>query len=135
MSGIRAKDTRPEILVRKALHSRGFRYRLHTGTLPGRPDILLPRYRVALFVHGCFWHGHNCRFFKTPGTRTEFWRTKIDRNRANDQRNAALLSAAGWRVGIIWECALRRKGADVDAVADRLAEWIASSSESIEIRE
>lgn len=134
MSGIRGKDTKPEVLVRKALHARGFRYRLHVSDLPGRPDIVLPRYKAALFVHGCFWHGHDCRFFKLPGTRTEFWRLKIGRNRANDERNIALLSDAGWRTGIVWECALRGQNASVDAVADRLAEWLESTSANIEIR-
>jgi DNA mismatch endonuclease (patch repair protein) len=135
MSGIRAKDTKPEITVRKALHSRGFRYRLHASRLPGRPDILLPRFQAALFVHGCFWHGHDCRFFKLPGTRPEFWRLKIARNQANDEKNIALLSTAGWRTGIVWECALRGQGANIDAVADRLAEWLESCSVNIEIRE
>ena len=135
MSGIRGKDTKPEVLARKALHARGFRYRLHVSDLPGRPDIVLPRYKAALFVHGCFWHGHDCRFFKLPRTRPEFWRLKLGRNRANDERSLALLSDAGWRTGIVWECALRGKGVSVDAVADRLAEWLESSSANIEIRE
>lgn len=135
MSGIRGKDTKPEVLVRKALHARGFRFRLHVSDLPGRPDIVLPRYQAALFVHGCFWHGHDCRFFKLPGTRPEFWQLKIAKNKANDEKNVVLLSDAGWRTGIVWECALRGQGATVDAVADRLAEWLESSSANIEIRE
>lgn len=135
MSGIRGKDTKPEVLVRKALHARGFRFRLHVSDLPGRPDIVLPRYQAALFVHGCFWHGHDCRFFKLPGTRPEFWQLKIAKNKANDEKNVVLLSDAGWRTGIVWECALRGQGASVDAVADRLAEWLESSSADIEIRQ
>ena len=134
MSGIRGKDTKPEILVRKALHARGFRYRLHDSRLPGRPDILLPRYRAVVLVHGCFWHGHDCRFFKLPGTRPEFWLAKIERNKANDHANAAKLDRAGWRVATVWECALRDREPPVDSIADRLAEWLRSSSARIEIR-
>lgn len=134
MSGIRGKDTKPEILVRKALHARGFRYRLHDSRLPGRPDILLPRYGAVVFVHGCFWHGHDCRYFKLPGTRPEFWLAKIERNKAKDLANAAKLDSAGWRVATVWECALRDWKPPVDAVADRLAEWLRSSSAWIEIR-
>ncbi len=133
MSGIRGKDTKPEILVRKALHARGFRYRLHDSRLPGRPDILLPRYRAVVFVNGCFWHGHDCRFFKLPGTRPEFWLAKIERNKANDYANVAKLDCAGWRVATVWECALRVRKPPVDSVADRLAEWLRSSSVRIEI--
>lgn len=107
MSAVRSKNTSPEILVRKILFARGFRFRLHVRTLPGVPDIVLPRYRTVIFVHGCFWHGHDCYLFKTPRTRADFWMSKIAGNRVRDERNALSLATEGWRVLTIWECALR----------------------------
>lgn len=108
MSSIRGKDTKPELIVRRYLHASGFRFRLHRKDLPGRPDLILPKWRVALFVHGCFWHGHrNCRYFRFPRTRPEFWEVKIQGNRERDTRAERLLSEQGWRVLRIWECALR----------------------------
>lgn len=135
MSGIRSKDTKPEILVRRALHSLGFRYRLHDRKLAGHPDIVLPRYRAVVFIHGCFWHGHDCRLFKEPQTRPEFWLAKIRRNRANDVKHTAALAGEGWRVATVWECALRGKQPSVDAVAERLADWLLGASASVEITE
>jgi len=134
MSGIRGKDTKPEWQVRRALHARGFRYRLHARRLAGRPDLVLPRYRAVVFVHGCFWHGHDCRYFRLPATRTAFWEGKISRNRSNDARNRASLLEAGWRVAVVWECALRGSGCGADAVADALAEWIRGEDAVLEIR-
>ncbi|WP_440225731.1 very short patch repair endonuclease [Dokdonella sp. MW10] len=134
MSGIRDRDTKPEWLVRRALHARGFRYRLHARELPGRPDIVLPRHRAVVFVHGCFWHGHDCRYFRLPSTRPEFWANKIARNQSNDTRASALLSEAGWRVAIVWECAVRDRRRDIDAVADALAQWLHGESAIWEIR-
>ena len=133
MSGIRGKNTRPELLIRKALHVRGFRYRLHCD-LPGRPDICLPKHRAVIFVHGCFWHGHDCHLFKWPKTRPEFWRGKIERNREVDQHSNAALLAAGWRVGVIWECAL--KGGEklpVETILDKLESWLIGKGSSFEI--
>ena len=127
MSGIRGRDTRPEMLIRCLLHRRGFRFRLHARELPGKPDLVLPRYHAVVFVHGCFWHGHDCRYFKLPSTRPEFWREKIGRNQANDQRAREALLAAGWRVGIVWECAVRGRGRDLEAVAAALAGWLQSN--------
>ena len=98
MSGIRGKNTRPEILIRHGLHRLGFRYRIHGSKLPGSPDIVLPKYNAVILVHGCFWHGHDCRYFKLPSTRTDFWQGKIDSNRARDGRNTDSLLTAGWRV-------------------------------------
>lgn len=126
MSGIRGRNTKPEILIRSLLHRHGFRFRLDVRELPGRPDIVLPRYRAAVFVHGCFWHGHDCALFKWPATRPEFWRDKIARNRANDAKAIAALAAQGWRVAVIWECALRGASRDPQAVVDRLAAWLAT---------
>lgn len=133
MSGIRGKDTRPECLIRRALHSRGLRYRLHDKSLAGRPDLVLRRFRAVIFVHGCFWHGHGCKFFKLPATRTDFWSSKITRNVGNDARNRALLRDAGWRVAVVWECALRGPGHDVDAVASALEEWLRKDLRTLEI--
>lgn len=110
MSRVRAKDTRPEMIVRRLLHSLGFRFRLHRRDLPGRPDIVLPRYRAAIFVHGCFWHGHDCSLFRMPTTRTEFWAAKIAANRRRDGDAVSGLRDAGWRSLLIWECALRGRG-------------------------
>jgi DNA mismatch endonuclease (patch repair protein) len=107
MSRIRARDTKPEMAIRSALHRCGFRFRVHKRDLPGRPDLVLARYRVAIFVHGCFWHGHNCNLFKVPATRTSFWLKKIDRNRKRDAKSIADLQEMGWRVIVLWECALK----------------------------
>lgn len=105
MSGIRGKDTAPEMLVRKYLHSRGFRYRLHAKELPGKPDIVLPKYRTVVFVHGCFWHQHpGCKFAVMPKSNTEFWQKKLGGNTARDAANLARLDEMGWRCIVIWEC-------------------------------
>lgn len=110
MAGIRGKDTKPELTIRRHLHAEGFRFRLFRRDLPGRPDIVLPRWRVAAFAHGCFWHGHaGCSYFRLPKTRPEFWEAKILRNTERDQEAIAQLRDAGWRVAVIWECALRRQ--------------------------
>ncbi|MFX1736390.1 very short patch repair endonuclease [Paraburkholderia sp. A1RI_3L] len=128
MSGIRGRNTKPEILVRRLLHRRGFRFRLDVRELPGRPDIVLPRYRAAIFVHGCFWHGHDCPLFKWPQTRPEFWREKIARNRANDAKALAALAARGWRIAIVWECAIRGADRDVGALIEQLETWLRSGA-------
>jgi DNA mismatch endonuclease, patch repair protein len=107
MSRIRGRDTAPELLVRSGLHARGFRFRLHEKRLPGHPDLVFPRYRTVLFVHGCFWHAHGCRFSKLPRTRESFWKQKIGRNADRDRQVINTLMDEGWRVLVIWECALR----------------------------
>ena len=110
MSRIRYKNTKPEILVRKFLHSKGFRFRLHDKKLPGKPDIVLPKYKSVIFVNGCFWHGHeDCKYFVVPKTRTDWWETKIYRNREKDTQNYAILNDLGWRVIIIFECKLKKE--------------------------
>ena len=130
MSGIRSKNTRPEMEVRKALFARGFRYRLHSRRLPGTPDLVLPRYRAVVFVHGCFWHGHDCSFFRWPSSRPEFWRAKITRNQAVDLESNERLRTAGWRVLTVWECALRgRTDEEREAVYNAAAGWLLSSAE------
>lgn len=134
MSGIRGKDTKPELMIRKALHARGFRYRLHCD-LPGKPDICLPKRRAVIFVHGCFWHGHDCHLFKWPKTRPEFWEAKIKRNREVDAASTAALLAAGWRVGAIWECALKgRDRLPLETVLDECESWLTGDDSILEIR-
>lgn len=135
MAGIRSANTRPERMIRSALHARGFRYRLHPRALPGRPDIVLPRYRAAIFVHGCFWHGHDCGLFRLPGTRPEFWAEKIRRNRQRDAAVMSELVATGWRVLTIWECAIRRRrGMVPEPVIDEAVSWLRSGEGNLEIR-
>jgi DNA mismatch endonuclease (patch repair protein) len=107
MSRIRGKDTLPELLLRRGLHAAGLRFRLHARDLPGRPDLVFPRYRAVVLVHGCFWHGHDCQLFKLPETRRDFWRAKIAGNRARDTRNHSALLRQGWKVLTVWECALK----------------------------
>ncbi len=134
MSGIRGRNTKPEILIRSLLHRQGFRFRLHVRDLPGKPDIVLPRYHAVIFVHGCFWHGHDCPLFKWPGTRPDFWRDKIGRNRANDHKASEALLASGWRIGIVWECGIRGACKNSEGVAQSLADWLRSSTPFIEER-
>jgi DNA mismatch endonuclease, patch repair protein len=113
MSRIKGKNTKPEMLVRRYLHGRGFRYKLHDKTLPGKPDIVLPKYRTAIFIHGCFWHGHtDCKYFVVPKTRTEWWLAKINGNISNDYKAYFLLEAEGWKVIIVWECNLKSSTLD-----------------------
>lgn len=108
MSKIKAKDTKPEILVRKALFAHGIRYRLHDKTLPGKPDIVFPKYRKIIFIHGCFWHGHEgCKYFVVPKTRTKWWLNKIGRNKENDAKSLKRLKDEGWGIIVVWECDLR----------------------------
>lgn len=107
MSRIRGKNTKPELVLRRGLHARGLRFRLHRADLPGKPDLVFPRYRAVILVHGCFWHGHGCPLTKMPATRRDFWATKIAGNKARDQRALAALHAVGWRTLVVWECALR----------------------------
>ena len=110
MSRIRGKDTKPEMIVRRFLHANGFRYRLHVKDLPGKPDIVLPKYRTVIFVHGCFWHGHEgCKYFKLPGTRAEWWREKIEKNRLNDKKAIKSLRNDSWLVITIYECTLKNE--------------------------
>lgn len=104
MSRVRTKDTEPELVVRSALHSLGYRYRLHRKDLPGSPDLVFPSRHKAIFVHGCFWHGHDCSRGKLPQTNAEFWKIKIDKNKARDERVAQTLKLLGWEVLIVWEC-------------------------------
>ena len=127
MSGIRGKNTKPELALRKRLFRSGFRYQLHRKDLPGKPDIVLPRWNAAIFVHGCFWHRHGCKATTTPGTNVDFWRKKFDENIARDRRHIEALQDAGWRVAVVWECSLKGKRADLNEVARLVREWLMSS--------
>lgn len=135
MAAIRGQDTKPEILIRKGLHALGFRYRTHAKGLLGKPDLVFTRYKAVVFINGCFWHRHDCHMFKWPLTRPEFWQEKIGRNAENDVRNLEKLSAAGWRIATVWECAVRgRTRIGADASVQLLAEWLRSGDESVTIR-
>ena len=133
MSGIRGKNTKPEMILRNGLHGMGFRYRLH-AKLSGRPDMVFPKLNAVLFVHGCFWHGHNCHLFKWPKSRDDFWRTKINGNIQRDRQSIEALKAAGWRVGIVWECALKGKTRlPVTDVLKKCMLWLRSGRRSFEL--
>ena len=113
MATIRSTNTKPELLVRKYLHAQGYRYKLHDKTLPGKPDLVLPKYRTVIFIHGCFWHGHNnCKYYVVPKTKTEWWLNKINGNKANDTKALKALKKEGWTVITIWECDLKPKKAE-----------------------
>lgn len=133
MTGIRGKNTKPEMLVRRALFASGYRFRLHRRDLPGAPDIVLPRRRVAVFVHGCFWHMHAaCKYAKLPSTRPEFWLAKLEGNVARDHRVIESLLADGWRTLTVWECATRGTG-PADLLSKALSSWIEGSERFGEI--
>lgn len=135
MAGIRSGNTKPELTIRKALHRLGFRYSLHSKKVPGRPDLVFTSRKSAVFVHGCFWHGHDCRFFKMPTTRPEFWLVKINANRKRDVVVAEKLREAGWRQLTIWECSVRgKKPEEVARVVTRAARWLDSRQPNLEIR-
>ena len=135
MAAIRSRDTTPEIKVRKALHARGFRYRIHVATLPGRPDIVFPKYQAVILVHGCFWHGHDCQLFQLPATRSEYWQAKIQRNRERDFSVRRCLSDAGWRHLSIWECALKGSHKrEFTDVIDEIAHWLTHRQENTEVK-
>lgn len=130
MSGIHGKDTQPELAIRQYLHARGYRFRLHRKELPGSPDLVLAKYRLAVFVHGCFWHRHKgCYYATTPATRSDFWRRKLDGNAERDQRQQQALEALGWRVLTVWECGLRHCFESLSEVEElifsspRISEW------------
>ena len=134
MSGIRSTNTKPEIIVRSLLHRQGFRFKLHVKNLPGKPDIVLPKYHAAIFVNGCFWHGHNCRLFKMPSTRRDFWQSKIENNRKNDDRSIKSLCSLGWRVATVWECAMRGPARqDKTTLTESLSTWLYGNDNRIEI--
>lgn len=135
MSGIRGKNTKPELAIRSALHHEGFRFRLHRKDLPGCPDLVFPRHHAVLFVHGCFWHGHNCHLFKWPSTRQEFWREKIEGNMTRDENQRAALLDAGWRIATLWECAMKgRTRLPFPEVVESCVIWLKSDERLLEIK-
>ena len=135
MAAIRGRDTKPELLVRKGLHARGFRFRLHNKTLPGRPDLSLPKYRAIIFINGCFWHGHNCPMFRVPETRTGFWLEKLRANAERDRLNTCRLQEMNIRIATVWECALKGPAAPgVETSLQALSVWIPSDAEAIVLK-
>jgi DNA mismatch endonuclease (patch repair protein) len=127
MSRIRGRDTKPEMLIRRGLHAHGLRYRLHDRTLPGRPDLVFSKYHTVIFVHGCFWHAHGCALSKLPATRQYFWKRKLEGNAARDRRAIESLRADGWRVLVVWECALRGpRRMQIDSLLDSAARFVKS---------
>ena len=134
MAGIRGSNTKPERDLRTRLHRRGFRYRLHAN-IPGRPDFVLPKYKAAVFVHGCFWHGHNCHLYRLPTTRRDFWKKKIAGNRIRDRRRIRELGKLGWRCLTVWECAFRGRGQlGLDETVNETERWIFSGPHGRELR-
>jgi DNA mismatch endonuclease, patch repair protein len=129
MAAIRSRNTKPEKLLRSALHRKGIRFRVHVSALPGRPDLVLAKYNAVIFVNGCFWHGHDCDAFCWPATRKKFWRAKIITNQSRDRRVLEDLRAHGWRCLTIWECTIRRGGMSaVRETAERAHHWLISNS-------
>lgn len=134
MAAVRSKNTGPELLIRKALHARGFRYRINVAKLPGKPDIVFPKYHAVIFVHGCFWHGHDCGMFRLPETRQDFWREKIRRNRERDRKMQVVLTEAGWRCLTVWECAIRGpEKRDFGKLIDDVVLWLNAGMVTLEI--
>lgn len=125
MSGIKGRDTQPELKIRKALFNKGFRYKLHDKKLPGKPDLVFPKYHSVIFIHGCFWHCHKCHLFKWPSTRPGFWRKKISKNKEVDKRNYKQLKKEGWYILTIWECAIKgRKNKPLDNIIYSTTRWL-----------
>lgn len=136
MSGIRGKDTKPELVVRKALFKLGHRYILHDSRLPGRPDLVLPKYKAAIFVNGCFWHAHECSIFKWPGSRQKFWKDKILANRKRDCENISELEKMDWRILVVWECFFRGKSQeDISSAIAKINLWLKGDAPNLEIAE
>ena len=133
MAGIRGKDTKPEMILRKALHARGLRYRLHARHVPGRPDLVFAKYGAVIFVHGCFWHRHKgCRYATMPSTRPDFWKRKFAANVKRDQDVRCVLASNGWRVATVWECALRKPDL-VPVAIQSIMNWLNSEETLLEL--
>jgi|TARA_R100001143_G_scaffold63230_2_gene69062 DNA mismatch endonuclease (patch repair protein) len=134
MAAVKGKNTKPELVIRSALHRRGFRFRLHRKDLPGRPDLVFTGRNAVIFVHGCFWHGHDCHLFRWPKSREDFWREKIGSNIERDRNQREALVNAGWRIGTVWECALKGKTRlPFDSVVDQCAMWLKSDIKTLEV--
>ena len=133
MANISSRNTKPEIFIRSELHKLGFRFRKNVKGLKGTPDLVLKKYSALIFVHGCFWHGHDCRYFKLPETRKEFWGNKIEVNRNRDANIIAALKKDGWRICVVWECAVRSKKRGEHL--SRITKWITGNKKFREIRD
>ena len=127
MSSVRSKDTKPELVVRRTLHRLGYRYRLHRRDLPGRPDLVFPSRKKAIFVHGCFWHGHGCRWGRLPKSKLDYWKPKIETNRTRDQKNLDDLLTAGWSVLVVWQCELK----DLETAIERIVSFLDPGANSV----
>lgn len=135
MAGIRGKDTKPEMILRRGLHARGVRFALHRRDLPGSPDLVLPKYRAVIFAHGCFWHGHDCHLFKWPKSREAFWREKLGGNRDRDRDNLQQLRDADWRIAQVWECALKGTGRlPAQQMLNLCESWLRSDAPELQVR-
>lgn len=135
MAAIKAKNTKPEMVVRRELHARGFRFRLHDRSIPGAPDIVLRKHGALIDIRGCFFHGHSCELFRLPETRRDFWRDKIEANRARDDRNLRAQKELGWRVAIVWECSLRGScRIDAGELINSLENWLLSEEVFLQLR-
>ena len=130
MQNVKTKNTAPEMKLRSLLHKNGFRFRVNRKDLPGKPDIVLPKYRAVIFVHGCFWHGHDCPRGQRPQTNADFWNQKIDRNVIRDKSDVSLLESLGWRVLIVWECEIKKKNEAV--LLSRVKEFLLHSTNTIQ---
>lgn len=134
MANVKSKNTKPELKVRSLLHRKGLRFRLHGKDLPGKPDIILPKFKAVIFVNGCFWHGHkNCKLSKLPTTRIEFWQNKINKNQLNDEKNIEKLIKNKWRVCILWGCTIKGNKVNLETSINTIYEWLHSDSKFIEI--
>lgn len=135
MSGIKGKNTKPELIVRQILHTRGYRYRLHKKELPGKPDLTLSKYKCVVLVNGCFWHGHDCHLFRWPATREDFWRDKIQKNKVRDSAQIAALLDLDWRVVLVWECGIKgRERLDRDSLAEEIEIAVSGDAPFTEIK-
>lgn len=134
MAGIQGKNTKAEVLLRKALHQKGFRYRLYVTSLPGKPDLVFPKYKAVIQINGCFWHGHNCYLFRWPSSHSEFWYKKIIINMERDSKNLADLEKLGWRVLTIWECAIKGKyRIPFQVLIEQVCVWLTTYQSNTEI--
>lgn len=133
MSGIRGKNTKPEIIIRSQLHRLGFRFRIHNTKLPGKPDIVLKKYRAVIFIHGCFWHRHLCHLFKWPKTHPDFWKKKINNNHARDKKILDQLIELNWRICVVWECAIKGSKKNIPSTVGAITEWLSNGDKFLEI--
>ena len=135
MSAIRSQNTKPELKLRHALHKMGFRYRLYSNKIIGKPDMVFKRFNAVVFVNGCFWHKHDCSNFQLPKSRVEFWQKKLEGNKSRDQNVLSVLQSEGWRIAVVWECALKGRGQPEKIIAGKVANWLQGRDSFIELPE